>query len=223
MESYRKMKAQLLKRKQEIEQSLKLNEEFAEEMPDGANIASGELSGYDNHPADSGTQLYDREKDLVLKRLNQNELEDINAALKKMENGTYGFDEKSGERIPYERLEAMPTARTTVKNARRRKDHKRRPIEESVLADLETSGVTNYQDSGFDEQNAFDIVTMFNDQDLVYDDAPFIDSEAELGCVEAVEGIGATGIEGFRGSEEVMFFRNGQYEKLMDANEDSLI
>lgn len=49
----------------------------------------------------------------VLARLKQ-ELADVEAALKKVAEGTYGFDEKTGEPIPKERLEAYPAARTVA-------------------------------------------------------------------------------------------------------------
>jgi len=49
----------------------------------------------------------------VLKRLKQ-ELQDVEDALKKIAEGTYGFDEKTGEPISKERLEAYPAARTAV-------------------------------------------------------------------------------------------------------------
>ena len=41
-------------------------------------------------------------------------LADIEAALKRLDDGTYGVSEKSGEPIPYERLLVLPWARTTI-------------------------------------------------------------------------------------------------------------
>ncbi len=41
-------------------------------------------------------------------------LDDIEAALKRLEDGTYGVSENTGEPIPYERLRAVPWARTTI-------------------------------------------------------------------------------------------------------------
>jgi DnaK suppressor protein len=41
-------------------------------------------------------------------------LEDVELALKKLEGGTYGVSEKSGEPIPLERLDALPWARRTA-------------------------------------------------------------------------------------------------------------
>ncbi len=41
-------------------------------------------------------------------------LGDVELALKKLEDGTYGFSEQSGEPIPLERLDALPWARRTT-------------------------------------------------------------------------------------------------------------
>src|SRR5690625_1813151 len=53
--------------------------------------AVGDLSSYDNHPADSGTEMYEREKDITLKDHAEQELEKINEALHALEDGTYGI------------------------------------------------------------------------------------------------------------------------------------
>ncbi|GIU90872.1 MAG: hypothetical protein KatS3mg010_1971 [Acidimicrobiia bacterium] len=74
----------------------------------------GELAHYDQHPADQGSETFEREKDLsILERL-ENELAEIEAALERLEQGTYGIDEVTGEPIDPERLDAYPTARTNV-------------------------------------------------------------------------------------------------------------
>src|SRR5699024_9723026 len=57
--------------------------EFAQE-------SLGELSNYDNHPADTGTELFERGKDIALHQHREKELEDINEALHAIEEGTYG-------------------------------------------------------------------------------------------------------------------------------------
>lgn len=40
---------------------------------------------------------------------------EIDAALKRIEKGTYGIDEETGEPIDPERLDAIPTARTNIR------------------------------------------------------------------------------------------------------------
>jgi RNA polymerase-binding transcription factor DksA len=78
--------------------------------------ASGdsELSSYDQHPADSATDTFEREKDLGLLDDLEAELAEIEAAIERIENGTYGIDEVTGQPIDPARLEAVPMARTNV-------------------------------------------------------------------------------------------------------------
>jgi RNA polymerase-binding transcription factor DksA len=75
---------------------------------------AGELAHYDQHPADTASDTFEREKDLsILERL-EAELEEIEAALERLDEGTYGVDEVTGEPIDRARLEALPAARTNV-------------------------------------------------------------------------------------------------------------
>lgn len=73
-----------------------------------------ELSNYDNHPADLGSELYSVEMNMALKVHEQSKLNDINNALKKFENGSYGICEKCKQEIPYERLVALPSAKYCI-------------------------------------------------------------------------------------------------------------
>ena len=50
----------------------------------------------------------------------ENELEELQAALERIDAGTYGVDEVTGKQIAPERLEAVPTARTNVDTEARR-------------------------------------------------------------------------------------------------------
>lgn len=93
----------------------------------------GELSNYDNHPADHGTELFERGKDLALNGHAEKELEDINAALHAIEEGTYGICRECGRDISLDRLQAMPTADTCIEHAQRETDRIDRPIEETVF------------------------------------------------------------------------------------------
>lgn len=76
----------------------------------------GELLGDSlaSNQADRGTDLYFREQSLGLAQDKQAQLEDIEHALAKMDNGTYGVSEGNGEPIPVGRLKARPWARYTV-------------------------------------------------------------------------------------------------------------
>ena len=73
-----------------------------------------ELSNADNHPADVATDLQLREQDDALIVNAQELLNKIDRALAKMEEGTYGISDRSGELISAERLEAVPYATVTM-------------------------------------------------------------------------------------------------------------
>jgi DnaK suppressor protein len=74
----------------------------------------GELSKIDQHPADAGTELFEEERDQSMIERLESELEAIERASKRIDDGTYGLSVESGEPIPDERLEAVPHAERTV-------------------------------------------------------------------------------------------------------------
>jgi RNA polymerase-binding transcription factor DksA len=74
----------------------------------------GDLSHVPQHQGDQGSDLFEREKDLAILEQLENELAEIEAALQRLDQGTYGIDEVTGEPIAPERLEARPSARTNV-------------------------------------------------------------------------------------------------------------
>jgi RNA polymerase-binding transcription factor DksA len=80
----------------------------------GEREALSELSLADQHPADVATETFEREKDVSILEQLEEELAELQAALERIDNGTYGVDEVTGKPIAPERLEARPTARTNV-------------------------------------------------------------------------------------------------------------
>ena len=76
----------------------------------------GELSSYDQHQADMGTETFEREKDLSILEQVEAELADVEHALRRLDDGTYGTCEVCGKPIPDERLEAMPAARLCLEH-----------------------------------------------------------------------------------------------------------
>lgn len=87
------------------------------DLGDGTDHETGsELSGYDQHPADAGSETFEREKDFSILESLENELAEIEAALHRIDDGTYGVDEVTGDPIDPARLEAVPTARTNIEN-----------------------------------------------------------------------------------------------------------
>ena len=215
-EKYEKLKQELLKEKEGILHEFEVTKGLGLEVGFASGNASGELSQYDNHPADSATALYEREKDFVLREMREEQLQDIEVALQRMENGTYGIDEETGEPIPFDRLEALPTARTNKKNSPNTFVNHDRPIEEQVLKNMEKEYATNSQETEFNEQNAYDIVASYNQSSMTYDGSSLMDNFDGLGYVSLVEAIGATGIEGYTGDDNVQIVKNIQYDKWMN-------
>ena len=73
-----------------------------------------ESTGYSQHQADQGTDDFDRTISLEVTSKEYELLRQINRALDKVEEDTYGICDVSGEEIPLARLEAVPYATMTV-------------------------------------------------------------------------------------------------------------
>jgi RNA polymerase-binding transcription factor DksA len=88
-----------------------------EHFPDQSESDSvGEISSYDQHQADMGTETFEREKDLSILEQVESELADVEHALRRLDEGTYGTCEVCGKVIPDERLEAMPATRLCLEH-----------------------------------------------------------------------------------------------------------
>ena len=91
-----------------LKEKARLEAEIAQVQKELEDIASTDSI---DDAEDMAELAVDNDRDRsVLERLQQ-ELKDVEDALKKIAEGTYGFDEKTGEPIPKERLEAYPAAR----------------------------------------------------------------------------------------------------------------
>ncbi|MGN5454692.1 MAG: TraR/DksA C4-type zinc finger protein [Candidatus Kurthia intestinigallinarum] len=87
-----------------------------------------------NHPAENASDLTEQTMELTLEGERDDELRLVQAALNRIERGTYGKCVVGGEPIPFERLEALPTADTCVAHAEQlTEQQKNRPVEEEVI------------------------------------------------------------------------------------------
>lgn len=76
---------------------------------------SGDLSGYSLHMADAGTDTFDREFALGLASNQQQFLYEIDEALKRIDDKTYGKCQNCDKDVPIKRLKALPFARFCIK------------------------------------------------------------------------------------------------------------
>ncbi len=79
-----------------------------------------ESIGYSNHMADDATEAFDQAVDVTLKRGAETSLEEVERALGKLDDGTYGLCEACGARVDRARLEALPHARYCLECQARR-------------------------------------------------------------------------------------------------------
>jgi RNA polymerase-binding transcription factor DksA len=89
---------------------------------------AGDLSSYGQHMADAGTDTFDRDFALSLVSNEQEALSEIEAAIKRIRDGTYGICEITGKPISKERLLAVPFTRYSAeaqKQIERNRHHSR--------------------------------------------------------------------------------------------------
>lgn len=107
----KEQKADLYERLIQLKEDVKGSKKKEESML----VESNEISnGVGNHIADHGSIYLDRMTEQTLDQVDDQLEGEIDAALKRMEDGTYGICEKTGKDIPYERLKAVPYTRYSI-------------------------------------------------------------------------------------------------------------
>lgn len=199
----------------------------------GLGIASSlrdqtdELSVVDNHPADLGSEVYERGKDLALAEHQQLHLARIEDAMQRIKEGSYGTCTICGRPIQFERLNAIPETAYCLEHSPQTSVSNNRPVEEVVLAP--SFGRTNLDER--DDQNGFDgedtwqalerfgtsgVPAIIESSDMAEYNELENESPTELeGFVEPYESFIATDIYG----QHACFYRNHAYRQHMDAEE----
>jgi len=98
----------LEREKQRLEESIERLGEAGLDRTLGDSIS--EFSTYDNHPADVGTETFEREKDYGLRENQKTTLDMVEDALRRLDEGSYGRCRRCGRSISEARLEALPWA-----------------------------------------------------------------------------------------------------------------
>ncbi|MFC0522859.1 TraR/DksA C4-type zinc finger protein [Pontibacillus salicampi] len=179
----------------------------------------GELSNYDNHPGDSATDLYEREKDIALNEHAEQELKDVVKALYRMSSGDYGTCEECGKEIAYERLEALPTTKYCKEHSRDKLEHEQRPVEEDILQPGMRQRTDEQADTTFyDAEDSWQGVARYGTSDTPSDFAgediqnysdTYIHSEENISYVENYENFSGVDLYG----NEVKVFPNKQHDE----------
>jgi len=103
-----------------------LGEHTEDTLRKSAKDDSGDLSGYGQHMADAGTDTFDRDFALSLVSNEQDALAEIEAAIKRIRDGTYGICEATQKPIPKERLLAVPFTRYSAEAKKEVERHSHR-------------------------------------------------------------------------------------------------
>jgi RNA polymerase-binding protein DksA len=93
-----------------------IRDNLQREQEEATSDTAGELSSFDQHPGDSGTETFEMEKNVSLREQVEYELTEIDAALQRLEHGDYGKCQACGRPIGDARLEAMPATRFCVED-----------------------------------------------------------------------------------------------------------
>jgi len=94
-------------------------------MEDARNASLGDIAHMPLHMADVGSDYYEQELTLGLVESERNMIQEINEALARIAEGTYGVCQVTGKRIKKARLNAKPWAKYCIEAAREmeRKNH----------------------------------------------------------------------------------------------------
>jgi DnaK suppressor protein len=106
-------KEKLLKEKRRVLEEM--NELGQNNLKQTISEQAGEISRYSYHLGDAASLSYDREFSMGLSERQQKYLEQVDEALARIENETYGVCMVTGEFINIERLEEVPVAKYSVK------------------------------------------------------------------------------------------------------------
>jgi len=207
----------------ELEERLK--ESGSRGLEEEARGNTGELSMYDNHPADIASETFERGKDIALLENDELRLRRIREAIRAMDEGAYGVCRTCGEPIPRERLEAVPETLFCVRHSPQQLESERRPVEEEGL--MPPFGRTSLEGgdswTGFDGEDAWQIVESYGTSDspaLAEDpEADYekltIEAEEREGFVEPIESFLATDITG----RHRTIVRSRAYEEYLEKGE----
>lgn len=186
----------LYREKERIHSSLR--ELLSEDMRDSL----AELSLADNHPADIGTELYQRERDIAQRDKLKSREEAIDAALALWEKGLYGTCRHCGRPISPERLKAIPYTTVCAECSRQAEEEEHHsygvnPVEEEIVSSTFHGHTGGDAGTEYDQEDAWQDVARYGTSDSLQDLGTnrdiadparlYEDGEEGVGGVEKVE------------------------------------
>ncbi|MFS0727627.1 TraR/DksA C4-type zinc finger protein [Paenibacillus sp. 1P07SE] len=214
--------ADLSQEQQRLQKQLDENNEYG--LASSLRDATGELSTFDNHPGDLGTEMFERGKDLALWELVELELARTEEALRAIQDGRYGRCLTCGVDIPIERLQALPATLYCAEHSPQQQVSDRRPVEESFLQPPFGRTSLDEQDAtGFDGEDSWQMVEQWGNADSPAMAEQDVDNY-EQGMTEADEADGYTeSFEGFLATDitgaQRVFVRNQAYRDYVSSGE----
>ncbi len=113
-----------------------LGQHSEETLKHSAKEDAGDLSGYGQHMADAGTDTFDRDFALSLVSNEQEALSEVQAAIKRIRDGTYGVCELTGKPISRDRLLAVPFTRYSTEAQKELEKTRHRSVQRAgIFAD----------------------------------------------------------------------------------------
>lgn len=113
-------------RLQELKAELERMRDGLEEDQEYRAEEEGDFTEHDS--GDMSQSIFNREMDATIEGQAERRLEEVARALAKIDEGTYGLSDESGEEIPRGRLEALPEAVRTVDEQQRFERERRPPV-----------------------------------------------------------------------------------------------
>jgi len=148
-EKYKRYYKILLALRQHLTEGIELHSE--ETLKRSTRDDAGDLSAYGQHMADAGTDTFDRDFALSLVSSEQEALTEIDAAIKRIHDGTFGICEVTGKPIARERLLAVPFTRYSAEAQKEIERHRHRTrTQAGLFGELGEEGGKS-EDSGDDD------------------------------------------------------------------------
>lgn len=157
-----------------------------------------EFSLYDNHPADVGSELFEREKDIRFRDDARVLLRIIDKAIDRVRSGEYGACERCGKDIDEERLRAIPytslCSQCQQELEREAPERGGRPVEEEVIGPPFGRHILDGRSPGLDGEDIWQDVARYGTANTPQDvqgakeyGEVFIGADEVEGAVEKVD------------------------------------